>query len=257
MININTNYCYRLNIWTFYDSVDPGGQLVWLDRTLALAESMNDDAFLIMHVPPDRKECTQGWLHNYMTIIERYSHIIKGQFSGHTHFDDMRIYFSLYEGINPDVIGLLFLSPSITPYSGNNPSYRVYFMNESTSTLINYHTYTADLHEANLRGQGIFKFSYDAKSFWSVKALNGFEINRAVSRMKNNDTFFKEYFHQILTARSKLDHFNEILDQDSLQIRRQNQLNLMNVADPYYWQPNSFIIESLTTKNQRNKNTKV
>lgn len=250
LINLNTNYCYRLNFWTYYNSIDPGGQLAWFDRTLALAESMNDEVYITMHVPPDRKECTQGWLHNYMLIIERYSHIIKGQFSGHTHYDDMRIYFSLYEDLILDVIGLLFLSPAVTPYSGNNPSYRVYFMDEPTSTLINYHTYTADLNEANLSGKGKYKFSYDAKKFWSIKSLNGNEINQAVTRMKSNDSFFNDYFYDVFIAKSSLKQLNEDLDDKSFLIKKQNQLNLMKVSDPYYWQPKSFLME-ITTKNKK------
>lgn len=186
-----------------------------------------------------------------MMIIERYSHIIKGQFSGHTHFDDMRIYYSLYEDFNLDVIGLLFLSPSITPYSGGNPSYRVYLMDESTSTLINHYTYTADLNEANVLGKGKFKLSYDAKSFWSVKSLSGHELNRAITRMKSNDTFFNQFFYQIVTARSGFKEFNTESDEDNSIIKKQNQLNLMKVSDPYYWQPKSFLVETLTTKNKK------
>ena len=38
LLNLNSNYCTRLNFWTYYDSVDPGNQLEWLRDELFKAE---------------------------------------------------------------------------------------------------------------------------------------------------------------------------------------------------------------------------
>ena len=84
-IVLNTNYCARLNPWTLYDSVDPGGQLRWLVSELADAEFHGDKVHLVGHIAPDPTECTRPWLLNYLSIIERYQATIVASFFGHSH----------------------------------------------------------------------------------------------------------------------------------------------------------------------------
>lgn len=94
VIALNTNYCARLNFWLMYDPNDPGDQLKWLARELNQAEANGQKVHIIGHHPPDNQNCIQQWVHNYMSIIERYQNIITAQFFGHTHFDEFRILYS-------------------------------------------------------------------------------------------------------------------------------------------------------------------
>jgi len=52
IIALNTNFCYTLNFWLIYSSVDPEGQLQWLSNTLDAAEKNNEVVWIIGHVPP-------------------------------------------------------------------------------------------------------------------------------------------------------------------------------------------------------------
>lgn len=53
LIIINTNYCARINFWTWWNSVDPGNQLKFLIHELFEAENQNQFVHIIGHIAPD------------------------------------------------------------------------------------------------------------------------------------------------------------------------------------------------------------
>jgi len=73
------------------------------------------------HIPSD--SLTEEWSEVYNALIERYQNIIIGQFYGHTHDDEIRIYKN--NGTNT-VNNVAFIAPSITTFSSHNPSFRVF-----------------------------------------------------------------------------------------------------------------------------------
>lgn len=93
LIVLNTNTCYRLNFWTLVYHHDSDGQLTWLEQELYLAEKLNQYVHLIGHIAPDKKNCNAIWLHNFIQIVTRYQHLIKAQFYGHSHLDEVKIYY--------------------------------------------------------------------------------------------------------------------------------------------------------------------
>ena len=78
---------------------------------------------IVGHVPVDNRECSQAWLHNYLTIVERFSDTIVAQFFGHTHADEFRVLYSNQNFSKP--IGFEIVSPSLTTFEHFNPSYRI------------------------------------------------------------------------------------------------------------------------------------
>ncbi|KAH9405515.1 Sphingomyelin phosphodiesterase [Tyrophagus putrescentiae] len=146
IICINTNYCARLNPWSLFNPVDPANQLKWLSDELHKAETAGDRVHIIGHIPPDNRECTQAWLYNFLRIIDRFNETILAQYYGHTHRDEYRLFYSPSQAGVP--IGLAYIGPSITPFTENNPAYRLYYMDES-GTLNDHETYYFNLTEAN------------------------------------------------------------------------------------------------------------
>ncbi|CAG2108413.1 unnamed protein product [Medioppia subpectinata] len=135
VIVLNTNYCARLNIWTYYDSVDPADQLKWLIKELVIAEQEGDYVHIVGHVPVDNRECTQAWVYNYLAIVERFSHTITAQFFGHTHADEFRVLYSNHNYSKP--IGFEILSPSVTTFQTFNPSYRIITVTQNDIVITN------------------------------------------------------------------------------------------------------------------------
>lgn len=57
-----------------------------------------------------------------------------------------------------------FLGPSITPYKGNNPGYRIYELrNDTTFEMFNHHVYFLNLTTANSKNISTWQYLYDAK----------------------------------------------------------------------------------------------
>lgn len=67
-------------------------------------------------------DCLKIWSNNYYLIIDRYSEIIKGQFFGHTHVDELEIFYD--EKTLKKPINMAYVGPSITTYENMNPGYR-------------------------------------------------------------------------------------------------------------------------------------
>lgn len=138
---LNTNYCSRLNFWLLYSSTDPGNQLKWLVNELHQAESIGQMVYIIGHIAIDTYQCAPFWVHNYLKIIERYQNTISAQFFGHTHFDEIKIYYKNGNGNGngngtaddkkPMSIG--YLGPSVTTYDQLNPAFRFYQLDQYVS----------------------------------------------------------------------------------------------------------------------------
>lgn len=198
IIALNTNYCARLNPWSFYDPVDPSNQLKWLVEQLLDAELNQDKVHIIGHVPPDNRECTQAWLFNFINIVDRFKDTIIAQFYGHTHRDEWRIIYSLQRQNTP--IGIQFIGPSITPFTENNPAYRVYHQDRS-GYLVDAQTYFFNLTEANEspNNEPNWKFSYSARKHLNMtQGIGHNEWHQYLQRLHENDvefdSFFKNYY---------------------------------------------------------------
>jgi sphingomyelin phosphodiesterase len=124
IIVLNTNFCARLNFWLLYNPIDPANHLKWLAQELLKAEQAGDRVHLLGHIPPDRRECTQAWVFNFINIVERFKDTIVGQFYGHSHADEFRVLYSNSDSSKP--VGYQFVAPSLTTYALFNSAYRTY-----------------------------------------------------------------------------------------------------------------------------------
>ncbi|XP_054152469.1 sphingomyelin phosphodiesterase-like [Oppia nitens] len=199
IIVLNTNYCSRLNIWTYYDPIDPDNQLNWLYNELELAETAGQLVHIVGHIPPDNRECTQSWLYNYMAIVERFSDTIVGQFFGHTHYDEFRIYYS-----NNDcnkVIGFAILSPSVTSFDALlnlNPAYRIIKCYEN-GVIQDIDTYAMDLRRANSEPDRTpdWPFEYSMANDYSMRFTNR-DFDRHIENIKR-DNYYLQLFYSRYT----------------------------------------------------------
>ena len=51
------------------------------------------------------------WAERYAALIDRFSHVVRGQFFGHTHQDHFE---SLHSYLDNSLIGTIFIAPSMT-----------------------------------------------------------------------------------------------------------------------------------------------
>lgn len=221
-----------------YDAVDPGNQLKWLTNELLMAENSLDKVHIIGHVPPDNRECTQAWLFNFIRITDRFKDTILGQFYGHTHRDEFRIIYSLR---NEQPIGVAYIGPSITPFTENNPAYRVYHQNQ-IGHLVDTETYFFNLTEANHSQDGPnWQLGYKVSHSLNMTSLRPKDWHHYTQKLHDDDQLFDQ-FHK---------HFYRHSDVKKNTVCRAKckyqMLSDLRVSHPFKTRPKPFLANRKTS----------
>lgn len=247
IIALNTNYCARLNPWSFYDPVDPANQLKWLVEELLEAELNQDKVHIIGHVPPDNRECTQAWLFNFINIVDRFKDTIVAQFFGHTHRDEWRIIYSLKR--QDEAIGIQHIGPSITPFTENNPAYRVYHQDRS-GHLIDSETYYFNLTEANESpaSEPNWQYAYSWQTHLNLTQGTGAsEWHHYVQKMYEDDELFDSFFKRFYRS-------SDVKVGQSCRNKCKFQmLSDLRLSHPYKTKPKPFLANRKTSNHHRDR----
>ncbi|RWS04267.1 sphingomyelin phosphodiesterase-like protein [Dinothrombium tinctorium] len=187
IISLNTNLCARMNLWSLYEPIDSAGQLKWLIEELKASEEIGQRVYILGHIAPGRK-CTPIWFHNYIRIIERFRDVVVGVFYGHTHRDEIKIYYS--DKNTNDPIHVAYVGPS--------------------GSVSNVYSYYLNLTEANEAGEGArlkWRKSYVATEAYGLKTLSTAEWNRFYHLMNKNDTLFQLYYKNIIRKADSMPNY--------------------------------------------------
>lgn len=153
------------------NSTDPLGQLDWFVKTLQLSENNNEKVHVIGHIDPS--QCLESWSANYYKIVNRYESTIVGQIFGHSHKDEISLFYDL-ENITR-AVNVAYLGPSVTTFSYLNPSYRIYEIDGNHKSaswqITDYTTMYLNLTEANIFNQTKWKKEYSAKEEFKLENL--------------------------------------------------------------------------------------
>lgn len=201
IIVLNMNYCARLNFWVAYDYLDLGGMLKWLQMELQKALANDQYVYIAGHIVPDAEECATHWVQTYNDIIEKYADIIKGQFFGHTHMDELRLYYAARN--SSKAVGVAYVTPSVTTFCDVNPAFRLYNTDPSTGTIVDHRTYYLNLTEANLQHtlaspfftpEPKWNFEYSAREAYNMSSLGPQEWHRVMSTINENKKNLHQYY---------------------------------------------------------------
>ncbi|KAI0225511.1 hypothetical protein L0F63_000370 [Massospora cicadina] len=175
VIALNSNLCYVYNFHLLLDpsNPDPNGILQWLTTQLQDAEDNSMRVFILGHVPPGSKDCYQHWSDRYYKIIQRYYAIISAQFFGHEHSDQFQLFYSSERKLRSTAISHAFVAPSMTPFDGHNPGFRVYKVDAETYQPIDYTQYYADMsHPGAWNAKAVnWKILYTARTTYGPSIL--------------------------------------------------------------------------------------
>ncbi|CAO3591762.1 unnamed protein product [Absidia cylindrospora] len=203
LISLNTNFCYTLNWWLYQRpaEMDPDGVLTWLVEQLQESEDIGERVWIIGHIAPGDSTCFHDYSNYYYQIVERYApHVIVGQFFGHTHKDEMQIFYRGAQQTSSEAISVAYVAPSITPYFQVNPSFRVYKVDKNTFEVLDSLTYMADLEEANaLDIEPVWRLEYSAKEAY----------NSSTAPITNNSPLTPAWWHQVT---EDMETYNDTFD---------------------------------------------
>lgn len=200
-IVLNMNYCARLNFWNVFKHIDLGDMLNWFQLELQKAIDNDQYVYVVGHIAPDTEECTTNWVIAYNQILVKYANIIKGQFFGHSHFDEIRLYY------NPQnmsqIPGMAYLAPSITTFCDVNPAFRLYSTDPQTGEIVDHMTYFLNLTKANQEYSGFnpfwkpdieWEFEYSAREAYNLSSLSPQSWNRFFQTINDNNEMLNKYY---------------------------------------------------------------
>ncbi|KAG8631169.1 hypothetical protein KVT40_000309 [Elsinoe batatas] len=179
VITFNSDFWYKSNFLNYINMTNPdvSGTFKFMIDELQAAEDAGERVWIVSHV-------LSGWdgsnpLPNpsnlFYQIIDRYSpHVIANVFFGHTHEDQVMIYYannatvqSADTAVTPGWIG-----PSVTPLTNLNSGYRLYEVDTGTYDIYEAYTFYADVSSfpaLNETGP-TFKFEYNTREAYGSAA---------------------------------------------------------------------------------------
>ncbi|XP_035706324.1 sphingomyelin phosphodiesterase isoform X3 [Folsomia candida] len=198
LISLNMNYCNNKNWWLLVNSTDPVDELKWLIFELQSSELLGEKVHIIGHIPPGHADCMATWSTNYYDIISRYEGTVAAQFFGHTHYDEMEIFYPKEDPYR--AASIAYIGPSVTPYFNLNPGYRIYYVDGdypmSTRSVVDHDTWVTDLGEANrVRARQLTWYKlYSAREAYGLSSLNPLQWDELVMSMYENKPLFNLYY---------------------------------------------------------------
>ncbi|XP_064100938.1 sphingomyelin phosphodiesterase-like [Macrobrachium nipponense] len=199
IISVNSMFGYTGDFWLFMNSHDVGHELQWLEAELGKAESEGELVHLLGHIPPGLIYTERTWSREYNRIVKRYENIIRGQFFGHTHYDEFEVF---HDGDRP--MGVAYIAPSQTPYYFLNPAYRIYTIDgerpETTWMVLDHDTFIMNLTEAHETNVSRWYRLYSAKETYGMPSLTPDDWHELGQRMAEDRALFDVYWSNFVSA---------------------------------------------------------
>ena len=133
--------------------------------------------------------------------FNRYEATIAGQFFGHTHFDEYEVFYDeVYRG---RASSIAYIGPSVTPYYGLNPGYRIYHVDGNyagtSRMVVDHETWIMDLQEANRHAVDSPRWYrlYTAREAFRMPSLTPQDWDHLVHRMTYDDNLFQTYYKYV------------------------------------------------------------
>lgn len=160
------------------------------------------------HIPPTHLWCHHQWSKRYNLIIERFASTVRGQFYGHTHQDHLSVQRadSIVRKEDKPATAALFVTPSLTTFSYQYPSYRVFLAERGHNHLTDYHQYRMNslLQFNSQRDKAVFHFDLQYK-FREEYALDDMSPQSIMHRWSTimepaNQKYMVKYINNYMTG---------------------------------------------------------
>jgi hypothetical protein len=148
-------------------------QMLWFAEQLKQAAEAGEKVYVLMHIPPgvDAYAAAKGsttplmwaslpapgmtWQDQFLGLINHYSPHVAGLFYGHTHMDELRLF---YDRTGTNVREVAISSPGVTPLDSNNPGFKLVFFDPKSKELIDFIT-SYSTPSASQWGDASYQFS--------------------------------------------------------------------------------------------------
>lgn len=177
IISLNSNVWYSQNLYSFINTLnfDPFGIWQFLIDELIASEINEQRVWIIAHLPPSKHSLPVP-VKVFQKIIDRFSpKVIAAIFFGYNFKDQFNLIYG-GDGTNKDLKNLInysLIGPSISPYKGNNPSWRYYSVDSESFDIVNSFTYYTKLNHTfiNEGAEPVWEFEYLAREVYDPDQL--------------------------------------------------------------------------------------
>lgn len=199
------------NWYTLPNHTDPLDHLKFLEETLELCEHNGEVAYLIGHIPPGDIFTLSQWSKRFQALVNRFTNVIRGQFYGHTHYDE----FKNVKSFRDDELsaGTVWAVGSLTSYPRKNPGLRIWEVDAETWHLWDYEQHRMYVNETNkeadkvrqksnyteeeLRRTGKWQLAYKFLDYYGIQSMDFQEIAKLIERIKSDKTIAKKIIHMM------------------------------------------------------------
>jgi len=217
---LNTEACHVRNFRAFADpDPTPDAQLYWLEGVLARARVAGNKVVVAGHIPPGLwGGCWGAHSQAYEAVVAAASDVVVAQLFGHQHSGSFRLLRGdggsagtvggLEDtGLPPPVTSVAFVTPSVTPYKDQDPSFRVYTVgvgvqgeggsSEHELGVRGFEQYSARVADARSLTAGHpleWRVTFDPSAqVAGMQHLRPAAMSALADRVKANATFLAEY----------------------------------------------------------------
>lgn len=202
VVALNTQWDDTLNFYLLLQENQQQAQIEWLELTLKQAAALHEKVILIGHIPSGEGAPANysAYGEQYLSIVRRYNSTIAAQIFGHTHTDSFELVFD--EDRTP--VSVIYIAPSLTPYTSHNPAYRLYEYDRSTFEIKDIHTFFLNLTQTNAENSPAWYYEYSARSAYNLTDLSPLAWYDLVQRLSMNEALFETFYQFYYTEKSNL-----------------------------------------------------
>ena len=152
------------------------------------SEQRGEKAIIAGHIPLRYGALDVGATieNEIISLMVRFNGTIVGQLFGHTHHDDFQLVAH-----NGQTVGVQFIAPSLTTFTNQNPSYRIFDLDPTTFAFLDYEQYRANLDDAIQNNQPHWELAYTARAEYGLADLSPASMQALVGRFQTNATLFQ------------------------------------------------------------------
>ncbi|XP_026274503.1 sphingomyelin phosphodiesterase [Frankliniella occidentalis] len=196
VVALNNMYCYPMNWWVLHNPVDPSGQLAWLVDVLLEAEEAGEKVHILSHIPAGSEDCLESWSREFAKIVDRFSATISAHFNGHTHVDDLVLFYD--QNGRPNNVA--YNGGSLTTYSDVNPNYKLYLVDgkneQATWDVIDAELWGFNLTHANENPdkRPDWYRIYSFKETFGVKSMHPVHLETFIGSLATDRQMLQKYY---------------------------------------------------------------
>uniref|UniRef100_A0AC34FVR2 Sphingomyelin phosphodiesterase n=1 Tax=Panagrolaimus sp. ES5 TaxID=591445 RepID=A0AC34FVR2_9BILA len=200
LISLNNILGNPYNVFLYINQTDPDGTMTWLISQLLEAEKAGDKVQIVAHIPGGSMESLEGWSLNYYKAVNRFEDTIVAQFFGHTHSEELNVYYEDLEDPKSRPTAVVYSAGSVTPNYAFNPSYRIYTIDGnypgSSYQILDWESHFLNLTTANANPDAPTNWEIlypSVKEQYDLNSLSPSEWSNLIIKMVTNDTLYSNY----------------------------------------------------------------